>query len=79
MFFPSSLTTLISPFYRWVEHQRVMDRGIQFTPLAPALDGWRVIAFVCLPLLFGWLLLFACPRSIRWIFRGFAREGQRRA
>jgi hypothetical protein len=74
--YPSFLTTWLSRLYVWIDRHRppVMDHGIEFTPLDPTVDVLKLAAFILLPLLSGWLLLFVCPRLIRWVWQGFRQK-----
>jgi len=78
-FYPSFLTNTLSKLYTWVEGASVMDKGIDFRPLNPTVDGFRLSLFIFLPVVTGWLLLYVIPRSIRWVRDGFQHEHKRDA
>lgn len=80
-FYPSRLlsSTGLYRLYAWVAHTNQYDALLKATGefwdrdpmLYPAVNEMKLTLLVLSPLICGWLLLFALPRSIRWVRKGF--------
>ena len=73
-FYPSFLTTALYKLYTWVEGPSEIVKGIDFRPLNPSADCFRLSLFILLPICTGWVVLYVIPRSIRWVRDGFQHE-----
>lgn len=72
--YPSLLTSWLSTLYLWTNRPAVTDQGIELMQSYPTVDAWKLLALATLPVLFGWLLLYICPGSVRWIRNGFRHK-----
>jgi hypothetical protein len=73
-FYPSFLTNALSKLYVWVDGPTEKIKGVDFTPLNPTPDAFRLSLLVLLPICVGWLVFYIIPRSIRWVRDGFQHE-----